>query len=427
MPGNQIAVSLAHERLEMIRTICRLRGQSAHLSLPQGLFNAIAEVASGDWSKAQELADLIARATGEPAIMLGQLQGGCVREVHISGQAVVADRASARISAVEEMERAVRMPGANRCALVVGSAATQAVITTQERPLPEPIAQALTEVFNAHSRHGAYKPRLRKAAKVIGCIMAVMALGLVPVSDGVNLPASLVAQNHRTVTAPFDGRVAEIAVKDGQSVRAGETVLLRMDTTEIEADIALAVADLSAAITRRDAARGTRDAAALREAEIETTQATLRHDALKAQLGRADVLAPIDGIVQAEALEQRASSYVSLGTTVLEIVDPDTLEVEIMVSPRARGRLNAGAIGRFQPDAIPTTKIGFDLSTISVAPVSARKDVNFAARSKPLHGLDTSRLRPGMEGVARFEHDDLPLAVLIWRRIRDWALLTLWI
>ncbi|MEM6549799.1 MAG: HlyD family efflux transporter periplasmic adaptor subunit [Pseudomonadota bacterium] len=425
--GNSMLASLAHERVEMVRKLCTLHVQAANVPAMAEILRHAYAVASGHWGRAQSLVDAIAGITEARSVSLLALRVGRVDRIAIAGQPEISTRSLAKFEAQERLGRALRDPDVEPGLLLLPSAAPTHALVLDGGALPGPIEAALKELFAESSAWASLWQKIWRRLRWALAAAAIAALGALPVTDGVNLPATVTAMSHRIVTAPFDGRLQAIHVREGDRVDAGKTVLATMDTRRMELELAEARGDLRAAITRRDDARGTRNAADLREAEIEAEQASLRLQALSERMVNAEILAPIGGLVLGADLERKAASYIGLGATILEVIDPGVLRIDSGVSPRARARLSAGMVATFRPDAAPTTVVETALETIAVAPEGRGAQVTFLSRSPALMAEDAAQLRPGMQGVTRVVFEDVPLALLVWRRVRDWALLTFWL
>ncbi|MEL6267778.1 MAG: HlyD family secretion protein, partial [Pseudomonadota bacterium] len=137
--------------------------------------------------------------------------------------------------------------------------------------------------------------------------------------------------------------------------------------------------------------------------------------------------APIDGVVSGADLDTLPASFVGLGTPLVEIVDPAALYVVTEVSPRTRARLGTESGAVFRADARPGAPVEITLGRPAVAPDGEPPAVSYRADSPPLPAEAAAGLAPGMQGVTRVSFGRTPLALLVWRRVRDWALLTFWL
>ena len=424
--GNDVLASLAYERLEMIRALCRMWANGQGKGLPPQLLNNAAQVASGRWDLARQLVDGLAGETGSSCglVLLSKRR---VRDLVVSGQESVSTRAPLRADYDRRIAAAfLNSAEATGVHLLGGQRPTHAlVLESPERA--SALAPALSAIFRAAVPERQPLFHLKTLLKPALVVAAIVAAGFIPVGDNINLPATVSAVSERIVTAPFDGRLEALLVEEGEKVSAGETLLLTMDSRRLKVDMAEAREALSAAITRQDNARGRARAADLKEAEIDVRRANLKIESLGYRLASAEVTAPITGLIQAEDLSSMPGSYLGLGAEIMRIVDPATLRLTLEVSPRARGRLMVGASGTFRPDASPDQTFDLSVQSIAVAPTEGDGQISYRAKTGELAPAVDFQLRPGMQGVARFELENLPLGQLLWRRLRDWALLTFWI
>ncbi|MCA9222987.1 MAG: efflux RND transporter periplasmic adaptor subunit [Planctomycetales bacterium] len=174
------------------------------------------------------------------------------------------------------------------------------------------------------------------------------------------------------VAAADDGQVAEILVKEGERVRAGQT-LARLETATLDA--ALRIARLKAESTSRAKATaaemeqkqlrlrrleelrtdGHANEDEVERARADATIAAANHEAaveeqalnhleceqIEAQIARRQVVSPIDGAVV--RIRRDVAEYVTLNEPGLaHVAQLDPLQVTLYVSSPAAGRLSAG-------------------------------------------------------------------------------------
>jgi multidrug efflux pump subunit AcrA (membrane-fusion protein) len=129
-----------------------------------------------------------------------------------------------------------------------------------------------------------------------GPTIQVASVGRADVVEVVEAPATVVARATTTLSAPADGRVVELRVRDGQSVRAGQ-VLAVLDSPTARARLAdakqadaeaasggvggFSTSGLSGSLSSTDAA-AQRSFAAAREAALQIADANARQQALAA-------------------------------------------------------------------------------------------------------------------------------------------------
>lgn len=169
------------------------------------------------------------------------------------------------------------------------------------------------------------------------------------VTEVVEAPATVVPRSAATVTAPASGSVADLLVRDGQQVRAGE-VLLRLDSPSAQADLRQArdadaqaasagrvdvpTGDLSASSARADAAAAEGFARA-REAAARIPDARLRADALAA-LARAEAQYAAARADAAEALDAFNAGIAGLARALGSLSQAQRLQTRAAVAAAER-------------------------------------------------------------------------------------------
>ncbi|MEZ4652612.1 MAG: efflux RND transporter periplasmic adaptor subunit [Candidatus Eisenbacteria bacterium] len=196
------------------------------------------------------------------------------------------------------------------------------------------------------------------------------------------------ARSKAAIGAKIIGRVMELAVDEGDTVRAGE-IVARLDSRDLEAAVQQAEARLNEATARAADARRVKareeqifqagasfqqaldEAAtqlAIAEAQVQTAQAAL--DAARAQLAYATIRAPIDGVVIERNIEVGEmvapggfTSQQSSGA-ILRIADPTSLEVEADINESYIARLTRGQPAIIRIDAVPDAEYHGELRQI---------------------------------------------------------------
>ncbi|MEM1261532.1 MAG: efflux RND transporter periplasmic adaptor subunit [Pseudomonadota bacterium] len=153
-----------------------------------------------------------------------------------------------------------------------------------------------------------------------------------------------VAPRHRAIlAAELTGRIVNVAVDTGDTIRKGD-VLLRIDPTNYELALRRAEADLrgtEAEIERaksrleRIEALAKRDYASDDELQVETTSLAvlegtrerrrIERDQARVDLARTRIVAPFDGIIETRAAQ--LGNYVAPGTELLTVVQRDDRQI----------------------------------------------------------------------------------------------------
>lgn len=171
-------------------------------------------------------------------------------------------------------------------------------------------------------------------AQVQDFAQTVTALGAVNAAPG------HVAQ----LAAPAAARIAAIHVSTGQAVAAGQP-LVSLDQTVFAAEVRRTDVDRATAQAAYDRAKRLADAGILPRKDAETAAGALadanaaaiaaRHTAALAVLR-----SPISGVVS--TVNAKLNGQADPAQTLVEVVDPRGLEVQLAVAPDQAGRIRAG-------------------------------------------------------------------------------------
>ena len=235
------------------------------------------------------------------------------------------------------------------------------------------------------------------------------------------------------VTAPFDGQIESVAVKVGDSVKAGD-VLARLRSIGIKRELNRLLADRFEAEKQADAARAAKNWAQAKMAEARQRQLDEKIAHRRDLIEQATIRARIDGVVVSGDLERRQGAAVTKGSEMFVVAQVRTLQAELSVpedqiadllSAMGRGEVR----GRLATTSHVDRKIPFIVRRVDPMAVEADGATVFKVRGEMV-GTDEGDLtwmRPSMSGVAR-----IPLErrryVWIWtRRLGNWLRLKLWV
>lgn len=177
------------------------------------------------------------------------------------------------------------------------------------------------------------------------------------------------------------GKVAEVRVKDGSLVRAGD-VLIRLDAAEISAQVAQAEAALlMAQVQFETAAQALEDTRALYEEEIvsrqQFEQAETQYKVAEAQLAQAEaalqlartylddtvITAPIGGTIS--GLSVNPGEIIAPGVPVAIINKMDTMEVSVQLTEKDVGRIAVGQEVGIEISAVSSELLEGEVTSIS--------------------------------------------------------------
>jgi membrane fusion protein (multidrug efflux system) len=205
---------------------------------------------------------------------------------------------------------------------------------------------------------------------------------------------SLVAVRGVTLGAELPGTVREIAFESGTTVRRG-AVLVKLDTSAEEAQLAAAVADASLARLNLERARRLRRGEANAQADLDGAEArAAQADAtvanLRAVIAKKTIRAPFDGRISIRQVE--LGQVVAPGTPIASLQSVSPIHADFWLPQQVLAELTAGQRVRMRTDAFPDAEWDGEITTINPEVDTATRNV----RVRATFPNDEGRLRPGM-------------------------------
>jgi membrane fusion protein (multidrug efflux system) len=205
---------------------------------------------------------------------------------------------------------------------------------------------------------------------------------------------SLVAERGVVLAAELPGTVREITFESGSAIRQG-AVLVRLDTSAEEAQLAAARAEASLArlsldrarqLRRSDAApQATLDAAVARAAQADAQVASLR-----ATIAKKTIRAPFDGRISIRQVE--LGQVVSPGSPIASLQSVSPIHADFWMPQQAIARLARGQRALLRADTFPDEEWQGEITTVNPEVDPATRNVRVRATFRNADG----RLRPGM-------------------------------
>jgi hypothetical protein len=243
----------------------------------------------------------------------------------------------------------------------------------------------------------------RRPWPVVAGVAAVLGLlAVMPRAAEVAAPMVLQPERAQSVTAPFDAILEASAAQPGDTVRGGVTQLARLQTRELELELAAARAraanDRREATVARAAGQPAQEQIALLSAQRADAQLTM----LEYRLRLADIRAPADGLIVAGDLRRSLGQPVGRGQLLFEIALGGPLRAEILVLDEHAPAVQPGQRVRLAPAAEPNRRREAVVERVRPMAelVDGRNVFRVIAR---LEDTQQDGLRPGMEGWARIE------------------------
>lgn len=205
---------------------------------------------------------------------------------------------------------------------------------------------------------------------------------------------TLVAVRAVTVASELPGLVRAIGFDSGAVVRRGE-VLVKLDTSIEEAQLAAAEADASLAKTSVKRARVLREGNSNTPAELEAAEARASQSAanaavLRATIAKKTVRAPFDGRVAIRQVE--LGQVLAAGTAIASLQSVSPIHAEFYLPQQALADLHTGMQARLHTDVYPQQTWDGFITTVNPEVDVATRNVRVRATFPNADG----RLRPGM-------------------------------
>jgi membrane fusion protein (multidrug efflux system) len=205
---------------------------------------------------------------------------------------------------------------------------------------------------------------------------------------------SLVAERGVTLGAELPGTVRAISFESGSAVKRGD-VLVKLDTSAEEAQLAAALADASLARLTLGRARRLREGQANAQADLDAAEArAAQADAtvanLRANIAKKTIRAPFDGRISIRQVE--LGQVVSPGTPIASLQSVSPIHADFWLPQQALAELSPGQRVRMRTDAFRDRTWDGEITTVNPEVDAATRNVRVRATFPNPDG----RLRPGM-------------------------------
>ncbi|MBN0986546.1 efflux RND transporter periplasmic adaptor subunit [Amphritea pacifica] len=235
--------------------------------------------------------------------------------------------------------------------------------------------------------------------------------------------SKLEGEVRRAVVAPFQGYLDDALVKAGDRVSAGQ-VMSRLDDRDLTLEKLGYLSEQAKLQRQYEDAVAQRDRAEAQVLQAQMEQSRAQLELVDSKLQRTRLKAPFDGLVISGDLSQRLGGAVEQGEVLFEVAPLDSYRVVLWIDEHRMADIANGQHGRLVLNALPEESFAFTINRVT--PVTEAKDGSNFFRVDAQLNDNSSRLRPGMEGVAKVEVDERHL-IWIWTYpMIQWLKLKLW-
>jgi membrane fusion protein (multidrug efflux system) len=205
---------------------------------------------------------------------------------------------------------------------------------------------------------------------------------------------SLVAVRGVTLASEVSGMVRDISFESGSTVHKGQ-VLVKLDVSAEEAQLAAAQADAALAKLTLDRARSLREGGANTPADLDAAQAHAKQaqaavQNLEAVIAKKTIRAPFEGRISIRQVE--LGQVLQSGTAIASLQSVSPIHADFYLPQQALAELKAGQRARLRTDAFPGASWEGQVTVLNPEVDVATRNVRIRATFPNADG----RLRPGM-------------------------------
>ena len=239
----------------------------------------------------------------------------------------------------------------------------------------------------------------------------------------VNANAVLEASVQRAVVSSFPSFLTQVNKRAGDLVQRGD-VLAQLDSEDLELQRIALVGERDKLSREYRATLAQRDRSNVRVLAAKQSQLQAQIDLVDSQISRAELVAPVDGVVLSGDLSQALGSPIERGQLLFEVASLHDYRLVLHLDETDVGWVTTESRGQLRLRSLADQTFGFHVTAIT--PVS-----------EPAQGVNTFRVeaelsefpdsfRPGMEGVAKIDVEPRSLAwiwthsFVAWVRLKAW-------
>ena len=235
--------------------------------------------------------------------------------------------------------------------------------------------------------------------------------------------ASIEATVQRAIVAGSNSYLAQVEKRAGDVVYRGD-VLARLDVEDLQLERIKWEGERDKLIKEQRATMAQRDRTRVRILSAKRTQAQTQIDYLDAQISRAVLRTPIDGVVISGDLTEALGSPVERGQVLYEVASLSSYRLVLMIDEADVGEIDEGYQGRLRLRSRPHET--YEFLVTGITPVSQSGDGSNQFRLEAQLVNAPSQLRPGMGGVAKIDAGEKAIGWIWTRSFINWARLQIW-
>ncbi len=267
----------------------------------------------------------------------------------------------------------------------------------------------------------------------IAAVVLVVLLGVPYFPDTVQARFILEPAQRAVVHAEVPGTVREVLVSEGQPV-ARDSVVLRLQSLDLESQAAKSDADMRMARSRSSDAQ--MHYASMADAEQELERNQQQNLLLTDKVKRLELRSPIAGTVVSARPEDLLGSHLGVGATAIEVADLSSLRARLYVPESEMREVRPGEKVTLRPDAYFRSLPGM-VSEIGLASSELEPGLEPKTQYKGLvppryytvvvtEANPDQKLMYGMTGTAKIYTVRRSIAGMVWRTTSDFVRRKVW-
>ncbi|WP_338848784.1 efflux RND transporter periplasmic adaptor subunit [Massilia sp. W12] len=288
-----------------------------------------------------------------------------------------------------------------------------------EQSLPGHVWQLCSDGIYKLSRPGSHKLKISTAAAVL----LISLLCFVPVQDRVAANSVIEGKTRQTLSAPFDGFIAEVWARPGMTVKKGQK-LAQFDRRDLLLEQAKLQSQYEQAASKLRTANAEHDAAASMAAGAELRKSQAELDEVQARLERSTILAPMDGLIVSGDWSHQIGVKIDTGRQLFEVDSSEKFRVILHVPEREIERVRNGQTGYVRLTGRPDAAYPFVVT--NVTPVADVQNGENGFRVEADWQGASPLIKPGMQGVGKIETGQTNLLTVFMRDPLHWLRIKIW-
>jgi multidrug resistance efflux pump len=266
----------------------------------------------------------------------------------------------------------------------------------------------------------------RRPALKLGVVLAGAAAVTLMLATGehrVTGKSVLEGEIQSAAVAPFDGFIRFAPIRAGDTVKSGD-LLAALDDRDLVLDQLKWRAERDKLLQKSREALAKHDRSNMVILASQIRQADSQLALADEKIARTRIVAPFDGIVVSGDHSQMLGSPVEKGKVLFELAPLDSYRLIVHVSERDVRYISLQQQGNVAFAGMPDDRLPLVLSKITPVTVAEEGRNSFRVEARLVEL--SSKLRPGMEGVAKIDTGQRSIAWIWTRSVLEWFRLAVW-